>query len=448
MGPHLSQSKLRPYQIEGALWLAKNPFALLADEMGLGKTIQVIAWANMVRPKNILIICPASLKINWCNEWAAHTTLNGLIGYVRGSKWPEGVSIVVINYDLLARHRVRLREELWDAIILDEAHYIKNATAQRTKEILGSKRMKIKAIPACQRIALTGTPMLNRPIEMYPLLRWLRSPNIGKNELEYAMKYCGAHLVDMGYGKQWDFRGASNLDGLRDEVLAPLMLRRDKVSVLQDLPDKVKQVIAVDVKRTKHDESIKKEIDALDAMTAVSPDEIINSLQSLVPDMTEMSTARLEEGLAKLPAVIEHLEDAISDGRKVVCFCHHREVALALQTHFAYKAVHVIGGMTAESKNDAVSCFQTSESKQLFIGNIQAAGVGITLTASSHVVFAELSWVPGEMLQAEDRCHRFGQKNSVLVQYLVVNNSLEAAMAKALVRKSKILSKVLDKRAY
>lgn len=438
----IKNANLRPYQIEGARFLERNKNALLADEMGLGKTVQVIAWLNSCVPQGltarVLIVCPASLKINWCKEWKDKALSDLSIDYAHGAYFPK-TDIVVINYDILHKHRDALRAFTWDAVVLDEAHYIKSHDSRRTIELLGSRSKGIPAIKTRRRVALTGTPILNRPIELYTMLYWLGLDMPARHE--FALQYCGAKLVEKYVRggrrvKMWWYNGATNISELRQKYLAPIMLRRLKDDVLQDLPEKIKQVVELPNVKTRLPVS-------RTFRSGETFEEVVAILQKEFPEaMDSIPTQRKEEGLAKVPTIIEHLHDCLEVEEKVVCFCYHRDVVQALMEEFGDDAVCVIGGMSAEAKDEAVEQFQKG-TKRLFIGNITAAGVGLTLTASRLVVFAELSWVPGEIQQAEDRCHRFGQRDTVHVQYLVAHDSVEAFMAEILVRKNKILEKVL-----
>lgn len=426
--------ELRQYQIDGANFLIEHDRALLADQMGLGKTVQAIAAANVLAPSNVLIICPASLKLNWRNEWKRFSTLKLSLGVADGQFWPD-TSVVIINYDILGKHRARIRDRHWNIILLDEAHYAKTPKSQRTKEILGSKSQGISALWAPYKWAMTGTPVLNRPIEVWTLLHWLGAERL-PDYFKFGMRYCNGHKVKFGHRVHWDFRGASKLDELRDWILRGVMLRRLKADVLKDLPEKQRQVVPFKI--SGEFERREKAVVGKDFESA------IETMDGAVAKFTELAEIRQEIGIAKLPQVIEFIESALEQSDKIVLFAHHVAVVAELCKALRdYGVVTVIGGMTAEQKQASVDEFQKGAAR-VFVGNIQAAGVGLTLTAASHVIFVELSWVPGEMAQAEDRCHRFGQKNSVLVQYLVAEGTLEAAMAKALIRKEKIIKKTLD----
>lgn len=446
-----------PYQRAGIAFASKRPSSLIADEMGLGKTIQAIGVANAdFSVSKILVICPASLKLNWKRELEKWLTRPLDIGVADARNWPN-TDVVIVNYDVLKKLHSQLRAAEWDLMIVDEAHYIKNAKAQRSKEVLGGGKgtRKVEPIKAKRRVFLTGTPIVNRPIELWPLAHSL-DPNEFDNFFGYAKRYSNA--THNGFG--WDFSGASNLDELQDRLRSTIMVRRLKKDVLTELPAKVRQVIelpangmtrAIAAERAKWEASKEKlaELRAAVELAKASdnPADYDNAVEALrdaeKAEFTEMARLRHETARAKVPYVIEHIRDAM-DGGKVVVMAHHVDVVEAIQREFQDCSVAVTGGVAIEDRQAAVDAFQNDPRVTLFIGNIQAAGVGLTLTASSHVIFAELDWVPGNVTQAEDRCHRIGQHDSVLVQHLVLEGSIDAHLAKTIVRKQNVIDQALD----
>lgn len=440
-----------PYQRAGIELMVREKNTLLGDEMGLGKTIQAIGLMNCLRPKYTLIICPATLKRNWEREIRAWGTAPWSIRIAEGKEFPQA-NIVIVNYDILAKHETLLKSKKWDLLILDECQYIKNTKAQRTQVVCGNRHRL--PIIAARRLALTGTPFLNRPIEIYNVLHLL-DPKEWPNMFKFAKQYCDAKMTGFG----WDFSGHSNLEQLQTRLRSTVMIRRLKSDVLKDLPAKRRQVIELDPdsegrKVLRMEEKFH---EGIFAGTGV-PSQIKNGelteteFRNVVRFMRggspgafeEMSTIRRLNGVAKIPQVIEHLEDAIESSGKVVCFAHHKEVIEALHAHFGSRSVVVAGDTPMAQRQRNVERFQNEPDLELFIGNLIAAGTGITLTAASHVVFAELSWVPGEVSQCEDRCHRIGQKESVLVQHLVIAGSIDAVMAKTIVAKQSVIETALN----
>jgi len=436
---------LYAYQKAGIAFAASRENTLLADQMGLGKTPQAIGFCNLYRKEiqRVLIICPATLKGNWAYEWQRWSMLDLPVGVAYGSNIPR-CRVCIVNYDILARHHAAFRGVNWDVVIVDECHYLKNTKAQRTKEVLGARG--VAPISGRRKLFLTGTPILNRPIELYPVIKHL-APFAWPTKFEFAKRYCNLKKSRWG----WDMSGASNLEELQHKLRSTIMVRRLKKDVLKELPDKVRQVIEIDIEKGKK-KLLAKEADWFEKILSkpitdlAEQDyrDVIQQIQGSRVGFEEMSTVRRETALAKVPYVIDHLKEAIDSSGKVVCFVHHKEVAQAIQAAFSGECVVLTGETPSKRRQDIVNRFQNDKCVRLFIGNLQAAGVGITLTASSHVVFAEISWVPGEVSQAEDRCHRIGQKDSVLVQHLVLAGSVDATMAKTVVRKQSIIERAVD----
>lgn len=447
---------LFPYQRAGVEFAYKRNATLIGDEMGLGKTVQAIALINVCKPETVLIICPATLKLNWqkeCNRWITEPRRVHVLS--SGDTFPTVPDIVVMNYDIATKYKDQIRAIRWGLLICDEAHYMKNPKAQRTVAIVGKGKKEV-GIRADKKIFLTGTPITNRPVEIWPLVNYL-FPAQFPDFWPFAKRYCDAY--QNGYG--WDFSGASDLEHLQQSLRSAGMLRRLKSQVLKELPAKMRQVICLpsdSVSRlinqeNKHGAELELRVKGIKAearrLKAAGNTEgykdAVNQLRKAYGvAFEEMAAIRKELAIAKIPLVIEHLTDIIEAGEKVVVMAHHRVVIDAIQNHFGLQAVKLYGGMSDAEKESSVSRFQTDEYCRLFIGSIRAAGVGITLTASSNVVFAELDWTPANMLQAEDRCHRIGQEESVLIQHLVFDGSLDSKMAETLVNKMEVIGAALD----
>lgn len=449
----------REYQRAGVEFMRNRRAILLGDEMGIGKTIQAIGLYNYHcahglkdRTPKVLILCPATLKRNWIKEWRKWSVRKQAIEMAEGRDWPKS-DIVVVNYDILPRFHDQIHIPVWDILIMDECQYLKNKQARRTQHVFGRSADNGANVPAITpiaarcKLALTGTPIPNRPIELYALLRYL-DPMGWPNKLSYAQRYCNA--MKNGFG--WDMNGASNLEELQEKLRSSIMIRRLKKDVLKDLPPKERQIIEIEI--AEGDEILAKEKKILqnfenkERLTDADYKELIKMMRGGdCGSFEEMSTIRRENAVAKIPYVIEHLHEALDSSGKVVVFCHHKEVASALIEEFKTICTVVTGSTPLQERHENVEKFQTDPSCRLFIGNIIAAGTGITLTAASHVVFAELDWVPGNVSQAEDRCHRMGQTGSVLVQHLVVAGSIDAIMAKTIVYKQGVIEKALDPNA-
>lgn len=452
---------LFPYQEEGAKFLLRRTSALLADDMGLGKTAQVLVAINSdPEIHSVLVICPASVKLNWVREAKRWLTREFQVAYLSG-RTPEpldlsGNVLYVINYDIAAAWSKELSRHLWDVIVLDESHYLKNTKAQRTKAILGSKIGQEFPLRSKRRIALSGTPIVNRPVEAWPVLAWL-DPEKWGNFWAYAKRYCGAY--HNGWG--WDFSGASNLEELNARLRKTIMLRRTKNEVLKDLPSKIRQVLelpangASSIIRREREEwerwqdEIAKAKAAMELAKAESEEALAQAFANLQRVVrvafNEMSKVRHEVALAKASVAVEHIRDVLESKEKVVVWVHHRDVAEILVDGLKdYNPVVVLGGVSAEERAEAVRRFQEDSSVRVFVGGITAAAEGITLTAADTAVFVELDWRPGKLLQAEDRIHRIGQTRGVLVQYLVFEGSLDATMAQKLAKKMEVIAKAVD----
>jgi SWI/SNF-related matrix-associated actin-dependent regulator 1 of chromatin subfamily A len=453
-----------PFQLAGIEYALDHPGTLFGDEMGLGKTIQALGAINSKPEINrVLVICPASLKINWRNEIKKWLIRPLTVGIARSTEeFPES-DIVIINYDILKKFSLDIHSVNWDAIICDEAHYLKNPAAQRSKIVLGNNKYTRKGrekailpLDSNYKFALSGTPAVNRPKELFSILHWL-DPQTWPDFFQFALKYCDAHKTDYG----WNFDGASNLSELQDQMRSSVMIRRLKEDVLKELPEKRRQIIEIP------NDDFSKELKAERKAIADHKKQIvtfrkklrfakINSTekefreeakklrQGASISFEEIARARHKIALAKCPHVIEHLRSIIDQGQKVICFAHHLDVIKKIFEAFPGQAAQIIGSMPIEKRQEAVEKFQNDPECMIFVGSIQACREGLTLTAASKVVFAEFLYVPGHLLQAEDRAHRIGQKSFVLVQYLVVSESIDAHMIKTVVHKMEVLEATLD----
>lgn len=412
-----------PFQRAGIAYAASREATLIADEMGLGKTVQAAGLINLTTPHSVLIICPASLKLNWQNELNRWLVRERSIDVVSGDEWPDSEEdIVIINYDILTRHKHLIDSKLWDLVIFDEAHYCKNPKAARTKMAL--------SIKANRKLMLTGTPMINRPVELQPLAGYLAPEEFG-HFFRFAKRYCDARQTSFG----WDFSGSSNLAELQSRLRESVMVRRMKADVLTELPAKRRQVLVIPANT--------KDMQAALADEMESMAEAAESTTTIEVLFEDMSKVRHRMALAKVGAIIAMLEDI---DHPVVVFCHHHDVVAEIEAGLEGRNIVTLTGQhSAVERQAAVEAFQNGDA-DVFIGTIGAAGVGITLNRASHVVFAELDWTPGGVSQAEDRCHRIGQTDSVLVQHVVVDQSIDARMAQLLVQKQAVLDAALDDR--
>ena len=452
-----------PYQRAGIAYCMNRAGALVGDEMGLGKTIEAIGVINADPSiKSVLVICPATPKLNWLKELRKWLVRPMSVRIADGHAFARA-DIVIVNYEQLKKYRAEIDGREWDVLIVDEAHYLKTKKAQRTALVLGKwdkdEAKRVEPIKARRRIFLTGTPFLNRPIELWPLVHALDPQGLGKSWRNFAVRYCAGHQTNYG----WDVTGASNLDELQAKLRASIMIRRLKKDVLTELPAKRRQIIVLEPEGREAIAAVKREnkaeaasearLERLRTVVELSkasedPADYRRAVEALqeasAVAFTEISKVRHEVAVAKIPQVIEHLEDCIENGGKTIVMVWHHDVANAIAAHFGAASVMVTGEVSVAARMPLVDRFQNDPSCTLFIGSIKAAGVAITLTASSTVVFAELDVVPGNMTQAEDRAHRRGQSESVLVQHIVLDGSYDQRAAEILVEKQRNLDAALD----
>jgi SNF2 family DNA or RNA helicase len=463
---------LMPFQKAGVAYAMPREGTLIGDEMGLGKTIQAIAVANAMTPapKKILVVAPASLLANWRNEinkWQTladmpvHIIRPGLVFTGKPDGW------YVINYDIVTRYAAVLTSTAWDLAIYDECHNMKTRTAQRTLTLLGGskvdkatkKRVAMTGVSARKRLMLTGTPILNRPAELYPLLHNL-DPKRWGSWSSFTRRYCAGQFNGQGY----DASGDSRLDELNARLRETVLVRRLKAEVLTELPAKRRQVVPLSydgddnivalVKKEKEiyerTETAIAEANAAKQRAEAEGDEgaykaavkKLNEVNGIA--FAEMALVRHETALAKVPYVIEHLASTTG---KILVFAWHQDVVDKICDAVRGEGVVSITGSTPVAKRQGIKdAFQTDPNIRFFVGNIRAAGEGLTLTASSHVVFAELDWTPARISQAEDRAHRIGQTECVLVQHLVLDDSLDARMAKIVVAKQEVIDRALNQK--
>ena len=429
-----------PFQKAGVDFINQQKNVLVADEMGLGKTIQAIGYINLnPEVRTVLIICPASLKFNWKSELQKWLVRPYSVDILNGHGLTD---ITITNYESVKKYFSELTSQKWDLLVLDESHYIKNYKAQRTQYITGfyeDKKNKTGWVTglkdyAKQKILLTGTPILNRPMELFTQLKVLGN-EMGKNPFGFRDRYVE---TDRWGGD----RGTKNLEELQMRLRTTCMIRREKKDVLLELPDKLRQVITLptDVLSETDREESRKIVNYLSESWDIATQKLTKSEF----DFEEISKIRHKQSVKKIPYVLEHLENVLENEDKIVVFAHHHDVIDAIYEKFKNISVVGTGNETLKERDEAVTRFQNDPNVKLFIGSIQAMGVGITLTSASTVIFAEIEWRPGDLSQAEDRLHRIGQKSTVLVQYLVVNDSIDSYMINKILEKMGIIEQITD----
>ncbi len=409
--------------------LRTNRGAMVGDVMGLGKTIEAIGTANAMDARRILVVCPASVLFTWRREiwkWQtlglpvfliqADATLNReLMGWgVNG--W------YILNYDILGNFPEIKSGKPWDFLIVDESHKLKNPDAVRTQHVFGSDR--IAPIPTEKALLLTGTPMINYVHDLYTQLHFLDPATWPSLQQFVADQYFPGHKIITPSQIVGTER---NLEQLRRQ-LTTVMIRRPK-SVL-NLQPKEREIVEVDVADgdfwfflSAHKKNLKRLqqqlMKLLDKPATEATRAEIRDLEARINGLT--SKVRYQVGMNKLPAVIEYLRECIG---KTIVFAYHHDVIERLMEALADKGVSGFTGCSSLRDRDrAATRFQNDPTCQFFIGNIEASGQGITLTAARHVVFAEPDWRGTYLEQAEDRAHRIGQTYPVLVTYLLLNLS-------------------------
>jgi SWI/SNF-related matrix-associated actin-dependent regulator 1 of chromatin subfamily A len=442
--------KLYQHQEEGIKFLLSRSGCILADDMGLGKSIQSIIAALESGAKNILVVCPSSAKINWEREIQVFCNETAIID---GKKWNQA-KFTIINFDILKNfhtlvetRRALTPEEMsainrdlanvnFDLAIIDEAHYLKNNDSIRGKIMV---ELCVKHnIPKVW--LLTGTPVANRPMDFFNLLKIIKSP-LAQNWKHYAVRYCEGRqffrTLKSGQKKQiWLTDGASNLEELSSKT-KNIILRRLKTEVL-DMPDKV-----ITPMYHKLDAKGRKEYEDLWDGYLIKRAAEGKKNGNLQKDLVELILLRQFIAAQAIPYTIEMAENAIEMARKVIIFTNFDEEQEILARHFGKTAVRHNGKMSTKAKQKSVDDFQTKDKIKVFIGNEKSAGVAITLTEATVVIFNSYDWVTGNNEQAEDRAYRIGQKNDVNIYYQLFIDTISIRMWETLKNKKDVINIIL-----
>lgn len=446
--------ELLPFQKAGVAYVVEAKRCIIGDECGLGKTIEALATIQKLNAYPAIVVCPASLKYNWEKEvkkWLPGKTVQVLNGNGRLEK----VAITIVNYDLLKKWQEQLLTIKAQAIIYDESHYIKSYKSQRSR----LAKSLSKKIPV--RLCLSGTPLLNRPQELINQLAVLGRLDDMGGFWFFAQHFCNApHPTRFGL----DMSGASNLKELNERLRSVCYIRRRKEDVLKELPDKRQTIIELEIDNQREYQKAKADVISYLSAKAMADKDFLESISELpIEEQRRKRWARAEEAAqkasraeelvkiealkkltvdGKMAGIEEWIESFLETGEKLVVFAHHRDVINRLTTKF--KSVRIIGGDKAEDRQKAVDQFQTNPDCRLIVCSLQASGVGITLTASSNVVFLELGWNPAIMTQASDRCHRIGQKDAVNIWYLLGKNTIDEDILRLIEGKRKVVDGATD----
>ncbi len=423
---------LTPYkfQLEAARFALERNKSYLGLDAGLGKTI-VAAIVHNTLQNFTIYICPPFLVENTKEEfkkWDVH--MDNMLLVIPDSMVAK-VSTRKTILDTIAYVRDHLRCKI--NLIVDEGHRFKNQEALRTRAVFNLTKLFDRVI------FMSGTPMPNRPIELYPVLNALAPETIDyMTKFQYGEKYC--QLTQTTFG--WDFSGASNIADLAKRVIGPFMLRMKKKDVMKELPPKINEVVILS-------DDMPAKVGAIDRklLAAHSPEDLMKHALSIRVndgDPLHLMSYRRELGVAKVAAAAKYIKGMLDDSdESVLIFAIHTEVIDKLTEELHAFAPFVVTGKTPMNKrHEYVREFQESTDRRIFIGNIQACGTGFTLTKASRVVFVEYSWVPGDNSQASDRAHRIGQTEPVFCQYLVFKNSCDRAVLETLLSKQKTIDHI------
>ncbi|KAK9136539.1 hypothetical protein Sjap_007133 [Stephania japonica] len=452
--PIALESKLLPFQRDGIRFVLQHGGrALLADEMGLGKTLQAIAVTACIRESwPVLVLTPSSLRLQWASmiqQWLDIFSRDIVVVLSQSSGSNRGgFNIVhsnakgnicldglfnIISYDTVPKFQHVLLASGFKIVIADESHFLKNAQAKRTTS----------SLPLLQKakyaILLSGTPALSRPIELFKQLEALY-PDVYRNVHEYGNRYCKGGVFGI-------YQGASNHEELHNLMKATVMIRRLKKDVLSELPVKRRQQVFLDLaeKDMKQINALFRELEVVKHKVKSCDPEEMESLKFMEKNL--INKIYTDSAEAKIPAVLDYLGTVIEAGCKFLIFAHHQNMINSIFQFLQKKKVGCIridGGTPASSRQALVTDFQEKDNIKAAVLSIRAGGVGLTLTAASTVIFAELSWTPGDIIQAEDRAHRIGQVSSVNIYYLLANDTVDDIIWDVVQSKLENLGQMLD----
>jgi SWI/SNF-related matrix-associated actin-dependent regulator 1 of chromatin subfamily A len=434
--PYPSHLKPYPFQLEAARFALARNRSYLGLDPGLGKTPTAAIVANALAIPTV-VICPPFLTRNTQAEFEKWSTwkpkivrLESGLGLVKGLQ--ESANILIVPDSLLTKLPVQgvisgiAKSHPQALLVVDEAHRYKTPDAQRTRALFETIAPQFS-----RQVFLSGTPMPNRPIELYPVLANAAPETINfRNRHKYALRYCAAKHDGFG----WDYSGHSNLPELREKVIGTFMLRMKKKDVMKELPPKTEEIVVIGDRPAK--------LIALEEkiLAAHSPADLV--AHQVTSD--HIASYRRELGLLKMKSSLDFIRSLLDEGEEsLLVFAYHKDVIAALETKLGKYRPLVITGATPNAKrHEIVKTFQEDADRRLFIGNYQAAGVGLTLTKATRVVFVEIPWVPAELEQASDRAHRIGQRDHVFVQLLVFANSLDRAVVETILSKRKVIGHI------
>lgn len=428
---------LKPYQQTAVDTMCHrfNLNSLLAADMGLGKTVMTLEAAR-VTPSAwpLLVVCPSMVKDGWYHTAMDHL---GMCPVVLAGETPMKLvgsrkSMYVINYDIITHWQRPLRKVGFGCLVLDECQNIANLRAKWTKACLGLA----ERIP--HRVALSGTPMMNRPIELYPVLDMLNPGKWGSYS-QFGHKYCDAKWTPWG----WQYRGATNLDQLHAKAGKLCMIRIRK-HVVENLEAKRRRLKMVELSnRDEYQSAVKDFIAWLSTQDFAAAKRARKAAQ-----LSKMAHLRKLTARLKCRAVVGWINDWLdaNPNRKLVVVGWHQKMLDVLHRRCAHPCVVIHGGTTMAQRRRRLAAFKSDKHTRLLIGNIRTLGVGVDglQHVCRDIVFAELPWRPSDCMQAEDRCYRIGQKEEVRITYLIARDTIEEQMCRILQLKQTNVSTFLD----
>ena len=452
--------ELKPFQRAGVAYLLAQRRAFLADEQGLGKTIEALATLEADDAYPAIVVCPASLKLNWIREierWLPGRSTQVLTGtgvkrfvHEDSTDTPTALTtdtptdprvtasqadipaadITVVNYDILAARGEALAATKPKAVVLDESHYCKNAAAKRTQAVA---HLAASVPNEGLVLALTGTPVMNRPPELISQLRII------------------GRLPDFGSGAQFGrrFKGIDAHMRLHWHLRSRCFVRRLKADVLPQLPAKTRTIVPVELDNEAEYRLAETDVIAWLRSRPLDLKELDAKIAAALraERLVRLNALKLLAARGKLHAALAWIHDFCSSGERLVVFARHREVQRAVIERFPH-ALHILGEDSHAARDASVSAFQAADDSenQLIVCSLEVAGQGLTLTQASNVAFLELDWTPAKHDQAEDRCHRIGQQDAVNAWYLLAAGTIDETMANLLERKRAIIGAVTDGR--
>lgn len=431
-----------PYQRAAISYAANRKGVLLGDEPGLGKTVEALGVCNKVGARRILVVCPAAVRLQWRKEikrWCPQYKNVRAVLQSKNGYDPEA-DATILSYEMARSEKFwpLLMEDTFDVLILDEAHYLKNHEAKRTQRILGGYAEGTEGLAsrAGRTLALTGTPLPNRPRECYTLMRALNWPAIGNVSWD---QFCTRYNPQQMHGEY-----SKNLGELQARMRCHVMVRRLKKDVLKDLPPKRYELALVETNG-----AIKNVLKA-ESLLDINPEDPGSFLGADGKIDGAIATVRKDMGLAKIPRIIEHAEYVLRSGvNKLVLFLYHREVIAAVTEALAgYDPAVIKGGITPPRRERERCKFVDQKQCRILIGQLLATGTGTDglQHVCDRVVFGEADWVPGNNDQGVDRLHRRGQEGSVLAEFLVAQGSLDEKILGGAIAKLHTTNETLDRR--